>query len=106
MNTQYSFMDYSSQAISTSKYKGLNYPSVALGGEVGEYLNEYKKWLRTMPGQAGEVPYGTHRDKMLRELGDVLWYLNQAAHELDSSLEDVAKMNIAKLDERYHGKVD
>jgi NTP pyrophosphatase (non-canonical NTP hydrolase) len=97
------FEQYAQDAQSTAEHTGLNYPSVALGGEIGEYLNEYKKWLRTQPGVAGEVPYGIHREKMLIELGDILWYLNRVVVELDSSLEDVAKMNITKLTERYKG---
>lgn len=95
------FEEYSTKASSTAQYKGLTYPSVALGGEVGEYLNEYKKWLRTEPGQNEEIPYGTHREKMLLELGDVLWYLNQVVTELDSTLDEVAMLNLYKLAERY-----
>ena len=96
------FKNYSSDAAKTMVFTGtqqdrLNYASVALGGEAGEYLNEYKKWLRT-----GTVkPYDERRDSMLLELGDILWYLNRVAVELDSSLEEVAIMNIVKLKERH-----
>lgn len=34
------------------------------------------------------------------ELGDVLWYLSQAAYELGISLEEVAEHNLEKLDDR------
>ena len=41
-----------------------------------------------------------HRQDLILELGDVLWYVANAAKELDVSLEEVATQNIAKLDSR------
>jgi len=37
---------------------------------------------------------------LLKELGDTLWYLTQSAQALGSTLEEVATLNIAKLDSR------
>jgi len=97
--------DYSKRAASTMVFSGsqsdrLNYASIALGGEVGEYLNEYKKWLRT-----GTItPKGERLTNMLHELGDILYYLDRVSVELGSNLETVARLNNAKLAARY-GKV-
>lgn len=99
------FNEYSLQVALTAKYPnnidsldGLNYVTIAIGGEVGEYQNEYKKHLRTTSTQH---PVGERRERMLLELGDVLWYLARAAHELNSNLDEVAKWNIEKLKARY-----
>lgn len=102
------FEDYSKQAGVTVQYGGtprdrLTYTSIALSGEVGEYLNDYKKFLRTAFSDGG-TPYGELRDRMINELGDVLWYLDRAAHELDTTLEQVAILNITKLSARYSRK--
>jgi NTP pyrophosphatase (non-canonical NTP hydrolase) len=40
------------------------------------------------------------RDKMIKELGDTLWYAAQMATELGISLGEVAQMNVDKLAER------
>ena len=42
----------------------------------------------------------TLKQEMIKELGDVLWYLTALALELDVNLEDVAKSNVKKLTDR------
>ena len=37
------------------------------------------------------------RDEVLKELGDVLWYISQLSSELELSLDDIASENITKL---------
>jgi NTP pyrophosphatase (non-canonical NTP hydrolase) len=37
------------------------------------------------------------RDGMLKEIGDVLWYLDALAHTVDSSLAECAQLNVSKL---------
>jgi NTP pyrophosphatase (non-canonical NTP hydrolase) len=100
--------EYSAKVGETAVYSGsplerLNYASVAMGGEVGEYLNEYKKYLRLQP-YSHQLPDNETCARMLLELGDTLWYLTRTAHELGSSLEQVAQMNIDKLAARYDHK--
>ncbi|HAC5789089.1 TPA_asm: nucleotide pyrophosphohydrolase, partial [Listeria monocytogenes] len=41
------------------------------------------------------------RDAIAKELGDIMWYIAYCAEALDLSMEDIAKMNIAKLKKRY-----
>ena len=96
--------DYSKQAITTltDNYTyGTITPRLmgqALGliGESGEVAEKFKKILRDKQGKISE----TDRQEILKELGDVLWYVNSTAHLLGSSLEEVAKMNNEKLASR------
>lgn len=64
-----------------------------LCGEVGELADHYKKYLFQ-----GHEFDGQH---LIREAGDVLWYLVELAKGLGVTLEDIAKANIAKLMARY-----
>jgi NTP pyrophosphatase (non-canonical NTP hydrolase) len=94
-----SFKDYEEMAGVFALYpdagKGyassLAYTALGLCGESGEYSEKIKKYIRD-----GSL------DKSLavKELGDVLWYLTAAARELGYSLQDVAEINIVKLNDR------
>ena len=66
---------------------------MGLCGESGEAIDIVKKHL----AQGHELD----RDSLIKELGDVAWYLAETAYALDVSLEDVMKMNIEKLAARY-----
>ncbi|MBQ7865225.1 MAG: nucleotide pyrophosphohydrolase, partial [Clostridia bacterium] len=41
------------------------------------------------------------REHLIKELGDVAWYLAETAFALDVSLEEVCQRNIDKLKARY-----
>ena len=41
------------------------------------------------------------KEKMIKELGDVAWYLAETAYALDVDLETVLVRNIEKLKARY-----
>ena len=92
------FNEYSVKAATTAKYHGLNYNSVGFGGEAGEYLNEYKKFLRREHLPPPDDPI---YERLLLELGDTLWYMARIAEDLGSSLEEIATMNIDKLRTRH-----
>lgn len=70
----------------------LAYTSLGLTGESGEVAEKIKKWIRK----------GNELDKraVVKELGDVLWYVTATAKELGYSLQDVAQINTVKLLER------
>jgi NTP pyrophosphatase (non-canonical NTP hydrolase) len=70
---------------------GVAYTALGLNGEAGEYAEKIKKGMR-------DGVFAAH-DAMM-ELGDVLWYVAAAAHELGYSLADVANFNLEKLDDR------
>ena len=64
-----------------------------LVGEAGEVAEKFKKLIRDKQGAL------TDEDKaeIIKELGDVLWYVTTLSHLLGSSLEDVARKNNKKL---------
>ena len=66
---------------------------MGLCGESGEAIDIVKKHL----AQGHELD----RDALIKELGDIAWYLAETAYALDVSLEDVLQKNIDKLKKRY-----
>lgn len=66
---------------------------MGLCGEAGETIDIVKKHL----AQGHELD----REKIIKELGDVAWYLAETAYALDVPLEEVCQRNIAKLKARY-----
>lgn len=72
------------------------YAVLGMVGESGEVAEKFKKLIRDHGGQITEAD----KAEIVKELGDVLWYVTVAAHTLGSSLEEVAKINNAKLTSR------
>lgn len=74
---------------------GLVYCALGLG-EAGEVQNKVKKILRDTDGKVTEEI----RQKILGELGDLLWYVSQACSELHTDMCSVAFDNLEKLRSR------
>ncbi len=68
--------------------------ALGLAGEAGEFANLVKK--RTAHGHTDIDP-----QVLADELGDVLWYLAEAASALNLDLGDIAEKNVEKLRNRY-----
>jgi len=66
---------------------------MGLCGEAGEAIDIVKKHL----AQGHDLD----REKLIKELGDIAWYLAETATALDVSLDDVLTLNIEKLKKRY-----
>ena len=66
---------------------------MGLCGESGEAIDIVKKWM----AQGHELD----RERLAKELGDIAWYLAEAATALDLSLEEILQANIEKLKKRY-----
>ena len=66
---------------------------MGLCGESGEAIDIVKKWMA----------HGHDLDKehLAKELGDIAWYLAEAATALDMNLEDILQANIDKLQKSY-----
>lgn len=71
------------------------YYTLGLTGEAGEVAEIIKKSYRIVPHRQD-----VDARKLAFELGDVLWYLAALAEKYGFSLEDIAVMNIAKLEAR------
>ena len=69
---------------------------LGLVGESGEVAEKFKKILRDKQGKLSEE----EKKELVKELGDILWYINAVAHLLGSNLEEVAKANHEKLASR------
>lgn len=93
--------DYSNQAMTTLLGEhglGQITPTMlaqvlGLVGESGEVAEKFKKLIRDKKGQLSD----TDRAEILKELGDILWYVNSVAVLMGSTLEDVAKNNLEKV---------
>ena len=94
------FKEYDDAAEVTAVYpnQGNNpiYPTLGLVGEAGEIAEKVKKMIRDDAGVLTEQ----RRQMLIKELGDVLWYLSALSRELGTSLEVVARTNIEKLQKR------
>ena len=66
---------------------------MGLCGESGEAIDIVKKWL----AQGHDLD----REKLAKELGDVAWYLAEAATALELDLETILRGNLEKLAKRY-----
>lgn len=71
---------------------------MGLCGESGEAIDIVKKWLM----QGHELD----KKHLVRELGDVAWYLAEAATALDVPLEAVFQGNLDKLRQRLPNGFD
>ena len=94
------FDEYQKKTSKTAVYPklmhGSVYPALGLAGEAGEVAEKVKKLVRDDEGVVSENKLGD----IMKELGDVLWYVSQIASEFDLSLEQVAELNIEKLQDR------
>ena len=95
------FNAYGERALATSLTQTLDkanftYPVFGICGEAGEIAEKVKKIIRDKNNVL------TENDKLeiSKELGDVLWYINRMAWSMDRTLEDIANLNLEKLESR------
>ena len=71
--------------------------ALGLTGEAGEFADHVKKLIFH-----GKNDYDTdRREKMILELGDVMWYVMQGCRGLNITLEELIQRNIDKLSARH-----
>lgn len=101
--------EYQAAARATALYPlPVIYPALKLAGEAGEVAEKVGKLIRDkgLLSMVVEGVYGLggvsseDTDALVRELGDVLWYIAALAGDLGVSLEDIARVNIEKLASR------
>lgn len=103
---EFGFNEYQEQARRTSNTDGPEEASydklingvMGLCGEAGECIDIVKK----MMFQQHELD----RDRLIEELGDVLWYCAELASGIGVTLGGVAARNIRKLKKRYPNGFD
>ena len=106
--------EYQDRARSTALYPreaALLYPVLKLAGEAGEVSEKLGKLMRDDDWRPGRTLPPEARDALVKELGDVMWYVVSVAADLGVGLEDVARANLAKLEDRaargvLHGSGD
>lgn len=102
--------EYQHGALKTALYPrehAIVYPTLGLNGEAGEVADKVKKTIRDFGGDFSD----DRRRAIAMELGDVMWYAATLAHDLGFSLDEIAEMNLAKLQSRVergklHGEGD
>lgn len=89
------FDDYQAAAMRTANPECVDLSNAALGmcGEAGEFADVVKKHLHQ-----GHV---LDRDKLIKEAGDVLWYVALACEALGVTMDEAAEANVEKLRKRY-----
>ena len=70
--------------------------AVGISAEGGEFMEIVKKMIFQ-----GKPASEDNLEHLKIELGDVVWYVAQACMALNISFEEVADMNIKKLEKRY-----
>jgi NTP pyrophosphatase (non-canonical NTP hydrolase) len=80
---------------------------LGLVGESGEVAEKFKKLLRDKDGKLS----AEDRAEIVKELGDILWYVASVSELLGANIEMVASSNLEKLQSRktrdqIHGSGD
>jgi NTP pyrophosphatase (non-canonical NTP hydrolase) len=80
---------------------GLVYCSLKLNGEAGEVAELVGKWMRGDYGEyvRGEFP-AAQLERLIKEAGDVQWYLAALMNRAGVSLAGMAAYNLDKLELR------
>ena len=94
------FKEYQKAARSTAIYPkefAVIYPTLGLAGEAGEVCEKIKKRIRDWDC---DFSTGIFKEEITKELGDLQWYIANLAMDLGIDLEDIAAVNIEKLQSR------
>jgi NTP pyrophosphatase (non-canonical NTP hydrolase) len=76
----------------------VDYLVPGLAGEVGELCSLFAKGVRDSKGYVNE-------ETLVKELGDVLWFVAGIASHFNIPLEEVAELNLHKLESRKQRNV-
>ncbi len=71
---------------------------LGLAGEAGSVLTILKKQIRDGDG------FGSFKERLKEELGDVLWYIASIASHNNLNLEDIVINNLRKTQDRFEEK--
>lgn len=86
--------EYQETALETAIYpQPIIYPTLGLTGEAGEVSEKVKKILR----DNNSIFTEDRKLEIAEELGDVLWYIATLSHDIGYKLEEIGRLNRAKL---------
>jgi NTP pyrophosphatase (non-canonical NTP hydrolase) len=94
------FKEYQAKTVEFAFYpedQAIQYLTLGLTSEAGEVAGVVKKQIRDNPYVSYSVEF---EQKMIKELGDVMWYIAQLCDWLDLDFEEILEENIAKLSSR------
>jgi NTP pyrophosphatase (non-canonical NTP hydrolase) len=104
--------EYQKEALVTAifsedEFKDLAHWTFGITGEAGEIAEKLKKIIRDKQGIVSDED----KEELIKEMGDVLWYLAVLAEHLGYKFDEVGKRNITKLRSRQarnkiHGSGD
>jgi len=81
---------------------GWLYYALGISGEAGELTEKIKKLFRDKKGEVDQE----FLDSVIKEMGDILWYMGRLADTFEIDFGDVAKINVEKLlDRMERGKL-
>ncbi|MEM9856506.1 MAG: MazG nucleotide pyrophosphohydrolase domain-containing protein [Bacteroidota bacterium] len=87
--------DSTKQSYKSSDQENFFLGYLGLAGEAGSVLTTLKKLIRDGEG------FGSFREKLKEELGDVLWYISAIASHYQISLQEIAEINLEKTADRF-----
>jgi NTP pyrophosphatase (non-canonical NTP hydrolase) len=96
------FDEYQKQAITTDTFggsmsslddHGFLEKAFGLVGEAGEAAEKLKRIFREKGGAASSEDIA----ELIKEFGDILWYISALSHYFNVSLDDVAAGNLEKV---------
>jgi NTP pyrophosphatase (non-canonical NTP hydrolase) len=95
------FYEYQKKAMRTANFAlsdndQLLNAALGISGESGEFAGMVKKFM--FQG------HDFDKQKLIAELGDVIWYAALACESMSIDLEDIVAYNIEKLEKRYPEK--
>jgi NTP pyrophosphatase (non-canonical NTP hydrolase) len=97
------FDEYQELALRTASGKStegelamLTTAALGLSGESGEIADHIKKIV-----YHGHPLDDETRDKIAKEIGDILWYCAMGSRGIGIDLAEIARMNVEKLRKRY-----
>ena len=99
--------EYQNEALRTSGDLDRVCGALGLSGEAGEVIASLLQLAASTGAVADTIKkirfhgHSADRDKLINELGDVLWYVASTAATLNASLDEIAEANIKKLKDRY-----
>jgi NTP pyrophosphatase (non-canonical NTP hydrolase) len=76
--------------------EAFRYLIYGITGEAGELAEHFKHALR----DENDVLTDSRKERIKKELADILWYLSNICSELDVDFEEIPKLGLEKIDGR------